>query len=820
MLPITDPILIFTLLALTMLVLPLLAERLRIPDLVLLLGAGALLGPNGLGLLARNSAITLFGSVGILYIMFLAGLEIDLHRFAKTRARCVVFGLLTFAVPQVVGTLAGRFVLEFAWPTALLLASMFASHTLLAYPIASRLGISRSEPVAVTVGATIITDTLALLVLAVIADTARGVALGPVFWLNISGGLAALVALTWWGIPLLARWFFNQVTETGGAQFLFVILTVCGCAYLSHFAKMEPIIGAFLAGAAFNRLIPEHSSLMSRVVFAGHTLFIPFFLISVGMMVDPQAIVANPRSWFVGAAMIVLVVATKYGAAWLTGRAFGYSPAARNVMFGLSVVQAAATLAAVLVGYNLHIFDDTVLNGAIAMIAVTCPLGAWMVDRHGQTLAREAPPAVRSVKSDQHLLVPVTNPAFATKLLDLAFLLRDTARPGSIHPITIVRDETDVEEAMAKGEKLLAECLSHAAAAELPVEPTIRVDVNTSDGIIRAAKELHISLVVAGWGGSRTPSARLFGSVMERLIDNCPARLLFCRLPKPLNTMRRLLVLLPPLSARHSDLPQFLCGAKQLSLQVGADLRLYLTERDSAAVRRQAEEATPSRPLTFIASDSLVAARTRLLDDILPDDLILLLGERQNSILRTPALDKLATLVLSRHPANNLLLAYPALAAFDAPERDEETAPGADALRVCPVEVRSGAVSADELLQEMAGRACPDDTAAADEACRLLRSAAKHDPAELTADTLLLHAHCEAVSQPVLVIAFDGRGCRFPGRAEGPRLLLALLNPAANSPERHLKTLAEIGRRFRDPLTAERLRRATSAAEIAELFTG
>jgi Kef-type K+ transport system membrane component KefB len=206
LLPLEDPVLIFTILIMVMLMAPILAGRLRVPDLILLLLAGAMLGPNGTGVLDRNAAVTMFGSVGLLYIMFLAGLELDLHQFSQTRQRSVLFGLLTFAIPQGLGMLAGRYILGFNWTTSILLASMFASHTLLAYPLASRLGISRTEPVSITVGATILTDTLALLVLAVIADSARGVHLGLEFWSGIGAGMIMLTVLTWWGIPVLARW--------------------------------------------------------------------------------------------------------------------------------------------------------------------------------------------------------------------------------------------------------------------------------------------------------------------------------------------------------------------------------------------------------------------------------------------------------------------------------------------------------------------------------------------------------------------------------------------------------------------------------------
>ncbi len=814
--PLSDPILVFTLLALIMLAMPLLAERLKVPDLVLLLLAGTVLGPKGFGVLERNSAVTLFGSVGLLYIMFLAGLEIDLHRFAKTRGRSITFGLLTFAVPQVGGALAGHYLLGFAWPSAILLASMFASHTLLAYPAASRLGISRCEPVAISVGATIITDTLALLVLAVIADMAKGFALNTGFWLHIILGMVALVALIMWGIPVLSRWFFNHVTETGGAQFLFVLVAVCGFAYLSHFAKMEPIIGAFLAGAAFNRLIPEHSALMNRVVFAGHTIFIPFFLISVGMMVDPAAVMSDPRSWLIGGAMIALVITTKYTAAWIAAGAFGYDTASRNVMFGLSVVQAAATLAAVLVGYNLGLFEEAVLNGAIAMIAVTCPLGAWMVDRYGRRMAvPERPPDHTAGR--QNILVPVANPAFAIKLLDLAFVLRDTDRADAIQVLTVVQDAGDTAAHIAWGEKLLADCLSHAAAADITVTPAVRIGFNTPDGIVRAVKELHSGLTVTGWGGNSTPSARLFGSVMERLIDACPSRLMFCRLERPLNTMRRVLLLLPPLADRRSDWTLLLGDAKRLSRQIGAELRVYLSERSADAARRQIERTKPETPFCCVETANLVEARARLLADLTADDLPLLLAERQSSSLWSPTLDRVATLLTARFPDRNLLLLYPAFAAYDEKENALALDPAGDTLRIQPCELDSAA-PLESVLRHMVRQTFAANRNAAAEVLRLLRVAAISYPVELAAGTVLLHAHCDQISQPVLIVGRGADGCQFPNLKAPPRVVLVLLNPSYSSPERHLKTLADLGKRFLDPHTAEAIRAAGSADAIARLL--
>lgn len=817
--PVTDPLLEFALLVLVILAAPLLAARLRMPDLVLLLLAGTVMGPNGLHVLERDTAITLFGSVGLIYIMFLAGLEIDLHRFMNTRRRSLGFGLLTFAVPQGLGTLAGHYVLGFEWQTSVLLASMFASHTLLAYPIASRLGIARSEPVAVTVSATIITDTLALTVLAVIADSARGAELGFAFWIRIVVGMVALFVFIWWGVPRLTRWFFHNVTEAGGAQFLFVLATVSGFAYLSHFAKMEPIVGAFLAGAAFNRLIPEHSTLMNRVVFTGNNLFIPFFLISVGMLVDPAALLGSPRTWAVAAVMVAAVVATKYVAAWLAAAWFGYGRDARQVMFGLSVVQAAATLAAVLIGYDLKIFDDTILNGAIAMIAVTCPLGAWVVDRSGRRLAQAglAAPAPSTAPA-QRLLVPVANPETAKRQLELAFVLRDPGLPGAIQALTVVREQDDTEAAVVHGEHLMGYCLTQAAAADIHVQPSVRVDANPSDGIVRAVKELHSTLVLCGWSGGRALGHRVFGTVMDNLLDSCGARLLFCRLVRPLATNRRLLILWPPLAERRSDLVPLLRELRQLARQIGVVVRVHLAGEEPPELRRHLTEGSEGVPLAVLPAPSLGAAQARLFEEVGADDLILLLGERRNASLWSPSLDRLPERVAGRFPGNSLLVAYPALAAdWEEPALPEIESQDFQGLSLCAVELGEG-TPLEAALRGMTAAAFPANPALAEETRRLLAGAAQTFPVPLGAGVVLLHGHSETLPHPALIVGRGKPGWELAGMPEPAGLLLALLSPKNLPPEHHLGWLKHLAGVFYDPALAARIENAASAEEVCTII--
>jgi Kef-type K+ transport system membrane component KefB len=813
MFPVTDPILVFTILAMAMLVAPVFSEKLRVPDLVLLLGFGALLGPNGLHVLERSSAVTMLGAVGLLYIMFLAGLEIDLYRFSRSYKRSIVFGLLTFLIPQTLGTLAGRYVLGMNWSASLLLASMFASHTLLAYPLTSRLGISRSEPVAITVGATIITDTLALLVLAIIADSARGVALTVGFWATILFGMLALGALIWKGIPFISRWFFQRVSEKSNAQFLFVIVTVCVCAYLSHFARMEPIIGAFLAGAAFNRLIPENSPLMTRVTFAGNTLFIPFFLISVGMLVDPRAMLTGSRGWLIGATMVVMVVLTKYVAAQLTRRAFNYSKAAGQVMFGLSVVQAAATLAAVVVGYNLKIFDESVLNGAIAMILVTCPLGSWMVDRYGRRMAAEEPAPAASSSAEQRLLVPVANPDSATRLMDLAFLLRNPVQPGGIYPLAIARDLGNIDLAVAQGEKLLGHCLVHAASADVPVSPGLRVAVNISDGIIQTAREIRSSSVIVGWSEDQSASIRIFGTVMHHLVESCPPRLLFCRLVLPLNTTRRLLILFPPLSSRRRNLTALIRDAKTLAQRAGTELRTYTIARETGSLLPLLDSQKPSCRATAAEETSWDKLQKTFFSEIQPDDMILLPFDRRSGLLWTPAMDHLPETIAGRFPQNNLLVAYPSSRLFEEDAGNGLVGQDDAFPRLLPAEIGPD-YPLEEALQSMTATAFPDHPQQAIEAFKHLLNSAQSYPVELAAGTVLLHARCGDLEKPLMMICHAPDGWPLPGLPEPTRILLVLLGSQSRAPEHHLKTLSLVAQRMHAAVKTQDFRSVGSAAEL------
>lgn len=374
-LPLTNPVLKFLLILIIILAAPIFLNKIKIPHLLGLIIAGAIIGPFGLNLIERDSGIILSGTAGLLYIMFLAGLEIDIADFKKNTSRSLVFGMYTFIIPMVLGILGSIFILQFSITTSVLLASMFASHTLIAYPLISKLGVVKNKAVTMAVGGTMITDTLALLVLAVIVGMANG-EVNSDFWIRLSVSLLAFGLIITILFPIIARWFFKKFDDNV-AQYIFVLAMVFLGATLAELAGIEAIIGAFLTGLALNRLIPHTSPLMNRVEFVGNAIFIPFFLIGVGMLVDYRAFFKDWETLKVAAVMTIIATLAKFLAAWLTQKTYKLSLDERRIIFGLSNAQAAATLAAVLIGYKLQIFDASVLNGTILMILVTCTIASF-----------------------------------------------------------------------------------------------------------------------------------------------------------------------------------------------------------------------------------------------------------------------------------------------------------------------------------------------------------------------------------------------------------------------------------------------------------
>lgn len=663
--PFTNPVLIIATLLGIMLVVPILFDRLRIPAIIGLILTGIIVGPNSLGLLERDDTIVLLGTIGLLYIMFIAGLEIDLNEFNKSRNRSLIFGALTFMLPQGIGTLIGVYLLNYSWPTSILLASLFASHTLLAYPVVSRMGLAKNNAVIVAVGGTIITDTAALLVLAVIAGSAQG-ELNTLFWVVLGGSLAVYTFLMMWGIPKLGRWFFRS-SNGGVSEFLFVLTVVFVAAFFAEVAGVEHIIGAFLAGLTLNRLIPEHSPLMNRLEFVGNALFIPFFLISVGMLVDPRALFNGWEAWIVALAMVLTVSITKYLAALGTQRLFGYSADERNLIFGLSVPQAAATLAAVLVGFQIGLFNDDVLNGSIIMILVTCFIGSYAAERSARNiLIAQEEELPEQAESAQRILVPMANPASFDRLLDVALMVREAESEQSVRALFVFTDTGKSERQILQNEKAMAPALKEAQAANVPVEIINRLDVSPGRGIIRAATEIRATDLVIGWNGKISRQERIFGSVLDRIVESSRQQIMVCKLEHPLSTFRQIGLLLPPNVEHEAGFSSLMHTVKRMAQQIGVTIWVLSDQKGAQTVRRMIEQIPPTVEMRFQTYSELGEV-SNFWKNIIEDDLIVLMGARRNTVSWQPNLDKLPGEMAQRLPERSFMIIYPSVDAAIEP---------------------------------------------------------------------------------------------------------------------------------------------------------
>ncbi|MDD4848796.1 MAG: cation:proton antiporter, partial [Bacteroidales bacterium] len=379
-LPLTNPVLIFSLMLFIILLSPIILRKFKIPSIIGLIIAGILIGPHGFGLLQNNSSIELFSTIGLLYIMFLAGLDLDMNGFKTTRNKSVVFGLLTFLFPLIIGFPICTFILKYDFSTSLLISSMFSTHTLVSYPIVSKFGVAKNQAVAVTVGGTILTDTLVLLILAIILDGNDG-SLDVSFFIRMGVSLLIFSLIMFLIVPKIAKWFFQKLESEKHSHYIFVLSVMFFAAFLAEIAGMESIIGAFVAGLVLNRFIPHSSSLMNRIDFIGNALFIPFFLISVGMLVDLHVLIQGPRSIVVAVVLSLSAFAGKWIAAFFTQLVFRFSHVQRRLIFGLSSAHAAATLAIILAGFHVGIINNNVLNGTIILILITCVVSSLVTER-------------------------------------------------------------------------------------------------------------------------------------------------------------------------------------------------------------------------------------------------------------------------------------------------------------------------------------------------------------------------------------------------------------------------------------------------------
>lgn len=658
--PITDPVPVFLVIMAIMLVAPLLFERLKLPGIVGLILAGVVVGPNGLGLLERDNTIVLLGTVGLLFLMFMAGLETSLDDLKYNANKAITFGLATFTVPMVLGT-AAMMSLNYSLLAAILIASCFASHTLLALPVVTKLGLMRSQAVTVTLGGTLITNVLALLVLAVVVRAHQGT-LTLAFWLTLIPSLCLYTVATLWGLPKLGRWFFRRYGQDEGAEFTFVVASLLVVSYVAELIQIEPIIGAFLAGIAITQIIPQRSPLMNRIQFIGGTLFVPFFLISVGMLVNPAALF-DQRSLVVAGVMVSVAILAKWLPAMGTGKLFRFDGNSSMLVFGLSVAQAASTLAAITVAYQIELVDQLTVNGTIVMILVTCIASPWVTQRWGQQVkpgqtSEPSQPLPAPIPTQYRILVPLSNPNTEDNLLQLALLLAKSTE-GTLLPLHILLDSSGPisTEARLRQEQLLAAAETFANAAVTQVEPIGRIDESIDKGILRTAQERRANLLVCGWKGYSTYRDNFFGSAIDNVLRRTTVPVLITRFTQPVeNTVRLFLAVDETSLSDEHRFAQLLALAKALATELKAPLCLLHipigTRQDASPITRMISasklEVQPVR-------GALGAYIAQTLTD---SDLVMLLAKMNTDLLGQTSLDREAETLVSQNPSLSIIVAH------------------------------------------------------------------------------------------------------------------------------------------------------------------
>lgn len=584
--PLKNPVLIFTLILFVILFAPLLLNKLRIPHLIGLIIAGAIIGPNGLNLMTRDSSIILFGTVGLLYIMFLAGIEMDLANFKKNSGKSLTFGMYTFLIPMILGTIVSLYLLKFSVEASILLASMFASHTLITYPIVSQLGMAKNRAVNITVGGTMITDTLALLVLAVIVGMSAG-EIDQSFWFRLIISIILFAGIIVLGFPVVGRWFFKRYDDNI-LQYIFVLGMVFLGAFLAEAAGIEPIIGAFLSGLALNRLIPQTSPLMNRIEFVGNALFIPFFLIGVGMLVDFKAFVKDPETIRVAIIMTVVATVAKFIAAWLAQKTFRFNKDERRLIFGLSNAQAAATLAAILVAYNtiigkadsgepIRLLNDAVLNGTILMILITCTIASFVSQKGARNLAAEqaSEKTTEAGESGERILIPVNSLELAEELVNLSTTVITKNNKSRMIALNVISSETSSVETEKNAGKILEKAETTAAATDNELLPLLRYDLNIVNGITNVVREHKITDLILGLHKKKGISDSFLGNLTEGILTRCNTTTLIYKPVQPLSTIRRHLIILPERAEKEAGFPFWLVKIWNIAINTGAPLVFY-----------------------------------------------------------------------------------------------------------------------------------------------------------------------------------------------------------------------------------------------------
>ena len=626
--------------------------------------AGVVVGKYGFNILERDSSFELFGKVGLYYIMFLAGLEMDMDDFKKNRTKGLVFGMFTFLIPMGLGIWSSMSMLNYGFLTSVLLASMYASHTLIAYPIISRYGLSRQRTVSITIGGTAVTVVLALMVLAVIGGMYKGEDVGGLFWVLLVAKVVLLFGLIIFLMPRISRWFFRTY-EDAVMQFIFVLAMVFLGGGLMELVGMEGILGAFLAGLVLNRFVPHVSPLMNRLEFVGNALFIPYFLIGVGMIIDVRCLFTEGEALKVAVVMTVVATFSKWLAAWITQKIYGMKKVEGSLIFGLSNAQAAATLAAVLIGHGIimengeRLLNDDVLNGTVVMILFTCIISSVVAERAARKMVTQENLMEGSEgKEQERILIPVANPETIEGLVGMALMMRHPKQKESLVALSVINDNNTSETKELIGKRNLERTAMIAAAADASVKTVLRYDLNIAQGIIHTQKEYAVTDIVIGLHRKTNLMDSFFGTMTENLLKGTNRQIMIAKLLMPVNTLRRIVVAVPDKAEYEKGFLKWMTQLCRMGKQLGCRVHFFATEDTLKHLRALTEkqEANTFTEFSLLEEwDDLLL----LTGQVNYDHLFVVVSSRKGSISYQTSFERLPSQISKYFANNSLLIVYP-----------------------------------------------------------------------------------------------------------------------------------------------------------------
>lgn len=665
--PLKNPVLIFSTILFIILLSPILLRKVKIPAIIGLILSGVIIGPNGIGLigsklLESDGSVKLFSTIGLLYIMFMAGLELDMSQFKKYRIKSFTFGFFTFIIPIALGYPICLFGLGLNPTASILTASMFATHTLVAYPIISRLGISKNTVVAVAVGGTILTDTAVLIILAIISSSVEG-QLDIAFWVRLITSLTIFTFIMFYIIPRIARWFFSKLDSEKTAHYIFVLSVVFFAAFLAEVAGVEHIIGAFVAGLVLNKLIPHSSALMNRIDFIGNALFIPFFLISVGMVVDYKVLFNGPWALIVAGILTSFAISSKWMAAFVTQKIFKMTGVERQVIFGLSTAHAAATLAIIIVGYEKGILNSQIVNGTILLILVTCMVASFVSEHAGKKLLIQlaengGEPEQKRVSRNQHLLIAINELKENELLIDFSVMITDKRVLNPISVVSVLPNNSEAEHRIRTSRREMDEIVKHFSNGEFPVNVVTTIDHNLSSGIARVSKELFTDIVVLNDSKNMNLLKRVVGDDREHLLDVCEKTVFFCQLEKASVSYQKIVLICPQFADLENSFDSWCERVLRLAKELNTTVEIYGRHEIHEAVTRVVKKVQLFATISFVQLEE-TEDFFLVNNSCTEDDLVIFVSARRGSISYYSGVDSFLTKLEKAMPTNDQVLIFP-----------------------------------------------------------------------------------------------------------------------------------------------------------------